>query len=164
MPSDTAIVVLQVSVSIAAWIALAVTLAASVRNRALRVVAAVLVLALGTTSQVATWDGFLLAESITTSLTVAAVAAWLRYATTRWWLPGAVAVAITAMWLFSRPYQYPYTLGLAAILGLVALDSWWIRVDSHAPTRSRHRRLARRGSCRPCWPVPWSSRVAGRSS
>lgn len=142
MPSDPVIVVLQVSGSIAAWIALAATLAASVRNRALRVVAAVLVLALGTTSQVATWDGILLAESLSTSLTVAAVAAWLRYATTRRWLPGAVAVAITAMWLFSRPYQYPYTLGLAAILGLVALGSWWIprrrvRADAGSPPLAR---------------------------
>jgi hypothetical protein len=125
MPSDRWIMVLQVAVSILAWIALAVVVASACRSPVARVGGAMLVLLLGTTPQVATWDVSLLAESLSISLTAASVAAWLRYAVTRSWLPGCVAVALTAAWLFSRPYQYPYTLGIAALLVLWAAFGWW---------------------------------------
>jgi len=133
MPSDQSILVLQVVVSIVAWSALAIALASVLRHPAVRVGAGLLVLALATTPQVATWDLALLAESLSISLTVGSLAAWLRFAHNRRWLPGAVAVLITSMWLFSRPYQYVYTLGLAGLLAAWALSRWWVARRRPAP-------------------------------
>jgi hypothetical protein len=125
MPSDRWIMVLQVAVSILAWIALALAVASVCRSPVARVGGAAFVLLLGITPQVTTWDVSLLAESLSISLTAASVAAWLRYAVTRSSVSGTAAVALTAAWLFSRPYQYPYTLGIAALLVLWAAFGWW---------------------------------------
>jgi hypothetical protein len=125
MPSDRWIMVLQVAVSILAWIGLAAAVASVCRSPVARVGGAALVLLLGTTPQVATWDVSLLAESLSISLTAASVAAWLRFAVSRSWVSGTASVALTAAWLFSRPYQYPYTIGIAALLVVWAGIGWW---------------------------------------
>jgi len=120
LPGDQARMAFQVAVSIGAWVALAGALASVLRNRPLRVAAFVVVLALGATPQVTTWDLSMLAESLSISLTVAAVAAWLRVAARPRPAVAAVAVALTGLWLFTRPYLYPFALGIVVIVGLWA--------------------------------------------
>lgn len=120
LPGDQARLAFQVAVSIVAWVALAGALASVLRSRPLRIVAVVVVLALGATPQVTTWDLSMLAESLSISLTVAAVAAWLRVAVRPRPALVAVAVGLTGLWLFTRPYLYPFALGIALIVGLWA--------------------------------------------
>lgn len=120
-PSDQARVAAQVAVSIGAWISLASVLAASIRSRIAQHVAFVAVLLLGTTPQVTGWDQAIISESLSLSLAVFSVAAWIRVATHPSRLPAILAVSATALWVISRPFQYTLALGLAAVCAAWAL-------------------------------------------
>jgi hypothetical protein len=73
------------------------------------------VLLLGLTTQVVTWDAAILSESLTISLTVLSVAAWLWFVDRPTWISAGLVVVFTGSWVLLRPFQYPVALGLAAV-------------------------------------------------
>jgi hypothetical protein len=121
LPSDQARVAAQAAISIGAWLTLASVLAASMRSRVTAYVAFVAVALLGTTPQVAGWDQAILSESLSLSLAVLSLAAWVRLATRPSTVPAVLAVFTTTLWVISRPFQFTLSLGLAAVCAAWAL-------------------------------------------
>ncbi|WP_334141325.1 hypothetical protein [Rhabdothermincola sp.] len=120
-PNDQARVAAQVAVSIGAWLVLAGVLAGAMRSPICRYGAFGAVLLLGSTPQVAGWDQAILSESLTLSIVVVALAAWIRVATRPSLAAAGAALTTSALWIISRPFQYTLALGLAAVCGLWAL-------------------------------------------
>jgi hypothetical protein len=96
----------QVTASIAAWLALASAVASATADLALKYTAFVLVLLLSTAPQVATWDVYILADSLAVSASVAAVAAWMRFATRPTAATAVLATALTGFFMFTRPHVF----------------------------------------------------------
>lgn len=119
--ADRARMLFQVGAGVAAWVALAWVLASVVSSRPLRVVAFAATLLLGLAPEVAAWDQSLLSESLTISVSVAATAAWLRFAVKPALPSAVVGLLLTGYFLFLRPFQAPIALGIAALCALWAL-------------------------------------------
>jgi hypothetical protein len=100
--SDSARAAAQLAVSIGCWLALAAVVAWCVRQKAFRLVAFCLVLLMSLSVWIRQWDSLLLSESVTISLTVLLMAAWLALVRTRnRWTFGAV-VLTTLLWTFAK--------------------------------------------------------------
>ena len=122
LPTDGARVAAQFVISVAAWLTLAGVVAAALRDPRVKVVGFVSVLLFGSTYLVTTWDFAIASESLTISMGVFALAAWLRFGSnpTRW---NALAVLITStLWMFTRAQAFPLVVLLA-----VALLLWSVR-------------------------------------
>lgn len=115
---DQARIWAQLAISIVCWLALAVAVAATIRERRLRAPAFGAVLLFALAPEVVLWDAGLLSESVSLSLTAALTAAWL------WivrrpspWAYGTM-LALTAAWALARdPHGY-VVLGLALVLAV----------------------------------------------
>ena len=119
---DQARIWAQLLISIVCWLALAIAVAATIRERRLRPYAFALVLLFALAPEIVLWDATLLSESISLSLMAALVAAWL------WilrrpspWAYG-VMLALAVAWVYARdPHAY-VVAGLA--LSIAASESW----------------------------------------
>src|SRR4051794_3105920 len=102
LDSDSASAAAQLGISSACWLALAAVVAWCVREKGLRLVAFCLVLLMSMSVWIRQWDRLLLTESVTISLTVLLMAAWLALARTRnRWTFGAV-ILTTLLWTFTK--------------------------------------------------------------
>lgn len=110
----------QLIFSIACWLSLAAATAASLRVRWMQVAGFTAVLAFSLSANVIQWDAVLLSESISISLTAAAVAAWLVFAgrPSAWTV--ALALVVTAAWALTRD-PHVYVLLIAAAVLAVSL-------------------------------------------
>lgn len=130
----------QLVLACCAWLLLAGALAAHLQTPLGRVAGRALVLALACTSDVTQWDRTLLSESISTSLFVGLMAAWL------WWgsrsstdarptraALGAI-VALAVLWGFARESNGLFLLMLAGAALLLTVTT------TEVPARARRRR------------------------
>lgn len=112
---DDARIWAQLAISIASWLALAASVAASVQNRVMRRVSFAAVLLFALAPEVVIWDAALLSESVSVSLAAALVACWLQIARRPSAWAYALMLALAAAWTLARdPHAY-----VAAGLGLV---------------------------------------------
>jgi hypothetical protein len=115
-PSDTWKIVEQAAVSMFAWIAIALVLAAGLEDRRVRLGCVTTFLALGLTTQITNWDTAILSDSITISLTVLLVAAWIAvYRSPSRWSVAAVLM-VTTLWTFARELHVYVTAVVALIV------------------------------------------------
>jgi hypothetical protein len=124
LPNDGARVTAQLVLSVAGWLTLAGVVASVLQDRRVRVAAFVAVLFFGSTYLVTTWDLAIASESLTITLGVFSLAAWLRFGArpTGW---SAVAVVVTTtLWMFTRAQAFPLVLLLA-----VGVLAWSFRGD-----------------------------------
>ncbi len=120
-PTDRGILVGQVLLSIVAWAALAVTVAAGIEHRTGRRVMALIVLLLSCTPQVIAWDANMLSESVSVSTGVLTLAAIIRFTRQPSW-GRAAAVVLLALWFsMTRPNIFPVLLAWAVALVVVGL-------------------------------------------
>ncbi len=147
----------QAVASIGAWIALATSAASVVHHRWLKNGAFIAVLLLAWSPHVAFWDLTLLAESFSISLSVAALACWLRFATRPSWAAALGAVGFSGLWVLTRPFQYPIAVALAgtcllwawrgekramkttAAVALLMVAAWSIASSARVAESYRHR-------------------------
>jgi hypothetical protein len=120
VPSDNLRTDAQVLISILAWLTLAATVAYALRDRRVRLIAVVVILALSCTSAVTSWDRAILAESLSISFAVVALAAWIWFVKQPSALNAAAVVASTTIWCFTKSATFPI-VGLAAVLVLVSM-------------------------------------------
>ncbi|MEY2402598.1 MAG: hypothetical protein QOD38_149 [Acidimicrobiaceae bacterium] len=135
VPSDSLRVVEQAAISVFAWTALALVVAAGLEDRRVRLGSVVALLALGSTTQVTNWDTTILSDSIAISLTVLLVAAWIAVyrSPSRWSVAGVLAV--TLLWTFTRElHVYVTALVALVVVGAVAVKRasalWWVTAAS----------------------------------
>ena len=117
---DQARIVAQLLLSIVAWLVLAAAVATCLRHRVAVKAAFALVLLFGTTTEIILWDPLLLSESVSLSLTVLMVAAWLVFLRRPSWAMVAVVLGATLLWTFTRD-SHAYLLLFTALLLLVSL-------------------------------------------
>jgi hypothetical protein len=118
--SDVPRVVGQVTLSTVAWIALACALASSIERPRVRLVAFAAVLLFSLAPQVTHWDSILLAESLSLSLTAAALAAWIWHVNRPSWRRLALAAAVTLLWVMARDAS-AYLAACAGVGMLIAV-------------------------------------------
>ena len=120
--TDQARAVGQFVLSVACWLALALAAARCLRPRAYQAFAFAAVLAFSLSFPVIRWDRLILSESVSISLTVAVVAAWLELA--RRPRPSAVVavLAVSLPWVFTRDSN-----GLLALLTALPALVWLAR-------------------------------------
>jgi len=112
------IVWVQLAFSVACWTTLAATFARTLRGSLPGIVAFAIVLLLGSSSDVAGWDGVIMSESISLSLMALLVASWL-WLIDRWeWGTVAILTGVALLWAFARDSN---AVVLAAAAGLTAL-------------------------------------------
>jgi hypothetical protein len=120
-PSDRAILLAQVVLSIAAWATLAVTVAQGIENRAARRILAFLLLLVSCTAQVIAADAIMLSESVSISAGILALVAVIRFTRHPSWRRGGVLV-LAALWFsMTRPNVFPVLLAWAVALVVVGL-------------------------------------------
>lgn len=124
---DRALVTVQTVGSAVAWCFLAWAVATTIEHRAVRYVAAGVVLVVGLSAQVVEWNAVLLSESLTVTLLAALLAATLRL--TRHQPHGLVAVwcVLAVLWFFTRQIN----LLLAPLLAVALLIAWVATRRSH---------------------------------
>lgn len=121
VPSDTWRIVEQAAISAVAWITIALVVAAALEDRRIRLASVAAFLALGLTTQITNWDTTILADSITISLTVLLVAAWIAvYRTPSRWSVAGVLVA-TTLWTFARELHVYVTAAIALVVAVVVV-------------------------------------------
>ena len=121
LPGDNLRVDAQVLVSVVAWLTLAGTVALVLRDNRVRIAAFVIVLALSCTTPVASWDRMILAESLSISTAVFALAAALRFVMKATWWNATAFVGAMTFFTFTKVALFP-VIGLAAVfVGLMAL-------------------------------------------
>ena len=131
VPSDALKIVEQAAISVAAWITLALVVAAALDDRRLRLASIATFLALGLTTQVTIWDTAVLSDSIAISLTVFLVAAWIAvYRNPTKWTVAAVLLT-TTLWTFARELHVYVTAVVAVIVVVAVLVRrarvlWWV--------------------------------------
>lgn len=123
LPADGLRVAGQVALGVAAWSALGAATVTLVRRPGLRLGAFAAILALGLTSQVLVWDTVLIGESVTISLSVAAIAAWLHFACAPGRASAVVVGVVMLTWAFTRHTGIVLTGGIALILAISLLWS-----------------------------------------
>ena len=118
--NDTAFVVMQLLLGIAAWLALACMAMRATTHHVLRVVAPIMVLVLGATFEVIEWDRIVSTESLTISLGVGFLAAllWLRE---KWSIPRVVVLSVLAFALASLRDANGTFLGVVAAALVLAV-------------------------------------------
>lgn len=120
-PSDQAIVFAQTALSILAWAALALAVAAGIRRAAVRRAVVLLLLLLASTAQLANWDLAMICESVSVSSGILALAASLWFARQPSWGRG-VAFLLAALWFsMTRPNVFPTLLAWAVALLVIAV-------------------------------------------
>lgn len=121
VPSDALKIVEQAAISVAAWVTLALVVAAALDDRRLRLASIATILALGLTTQVTNWDTAILSDSIAISLTVFLVAAWIAmYRSPSKWTVGGVLVT-TTLWTFARELHVYVTAVIALVVVIAVL-------------------------------------------
>lgn len=120
-PSDALKILEQATISVAAWVTLALVVAATLDDRRLRLASIATFLALGLTTQVTNWDTAILSDSIAISLTVFLVAAWVAVyrAPTKWTVAGVLVT--TTLWTFARELHVYVTAVIAVIAVVVVI-------------------------------------------
>ena len=120
-PSDEAIVLAQTALSIVAWVALALTVAAGIQRAAPRRILVFLLLLLACTAQVANWDLTILAESVSISSGILALAAFIRFTRVPAWGRGVVFL-LAALWFsMTRPNVFLTLLAWALAVLLMGV-------------------------------------------
>lgn len=114
LPSDNLRSASQVAISIIAWLVLAATIAVSLRDRWVRGFAFAVVLAISCTTPVLNWDRAILSESLSISLVVLALAAWIRFVHKPTGANSVAVVVSSGLWMFTK-------LGLFPLVGIAAL-------------------------------------------
>ena len=119
--NDTAFVVVQMLVSIGAWLVFALMAMRATKNPVLRVIVPIVVLVLGATFEVIEWDRIVSTESLTISLGVGFLAAllWLRE---QWTIPRIVVLSVLAFALASlrdANGTFLAVVGVAVVLAVV---------------------------------------------
>jgi hypothetical protein len=120
-PSNWAMVVGQVVLSVLAWIALTLTVAAAIQRPALRRAIVLLLLVLASTAQVAGWDLALLSESVSISSGILTLAAAIRFTTGPSWGRAAVFLAAALWFSMTRPNIFPTLLAWACALMVIGV-------------------------------------------
>jgi hypothetical protein len=92
----------QTMIGIGCWSVLAVFVALEVQDRRLRVGAVALVCAFGLSRSIVNWDATILSDSLTVSLTVLVLAAWLRELRHPSRLSFVLVLLATLLWIFTR--------------------------------------------------------------
>lgn len=121
--------VAQALVAAAAWTALALAVAGTVRDRRVAVAAAGAVLALGLTTSVTNWDAAILSESLALSLSAGVLAAWARMVARPSGVAAAAVVALSVLWLFTRQdhlYLLWAVVGVAVLVSARARTGPWL--------------------------------------
>jgi hypothetical protein len=123
---DEARIWAQLAISIVCWLALAVAVAVTIRDRRLRPWAFAAVLLFALAPAVVLWDATLLSESVSISLTAAVVATWLWIVgRPSWWAYGAMVV-LAAAWALARdPNGYMIVLIALALAVSTAISRNW---------------------------------------
>jgi hypothetical protein len=127
VPSDKGRVIEQAVISAGAWIVLALVVGATLVDRRVRLAAIATILALGLTTQVTSWDSTILSDSITISLTVLLIAAWIAVRRTPSYATVAAVLAATLLWTFARELHFYIT----AIVAVVVVEVVVIRGSSN---------------------------------
>ena len=108
----------QLIFSIGCWLALAAAAVSCLRVGWMRVVGFTAVLVFSLSPNVIQWDAVLLSESISISLTAAAVGAWLLFAARPSAWAVALALMVTGAWALTRdPHTYVLLLAAVALGG-----------------------------------------------
>jgi len=117
----------QFALSVGCWLALAGVVAWCVRPGAYRLVAFALILVFSMAFPIIQWDTVILTESVSISLTVAVVAAWLALVRA----PGpptvAAVLATTLFWVFARD-----TNAFLALITVPLVGLWLLRPGARA--------------------------------
>jgi hypothetical protein len=118
---DHARIVAHLVLSIAAWLALAASVAASIREPIVRRVAFSVVLLFSATTEVILWDPLLLSESVSLSLAALLVAAGIWVVVNPNWWTVAGFLAVSLIWAFVRDsHAYVILFIAAAVLVTIA--------------------------------------------
>lgn len=120
---DSVRTAVQLGIATLCWGLCAVVLRRSVANVVVGWVLFATVVGLAVSRTVAQWHRVILSESITISLTVLALAVWVRAMqarSARWW---TAAAAVTVLWTFARQVNVPVT---AMVAVAVASAAWWM--------------------------------------
>ena len=120
-PSEEGIVLAQTALSIVAWMALALTVAAGIQRAAPRRILVLLLLLLACTAEVADRDLTILAESVSISSGILALAAFIRFTRVPAWGRGAVFL-LAALWFsMTRPNVFLTLLAWALAVLLMGV-------------------------------------------
>lgn len=122
VPANYGREVAQILVGLVSWSAMALSLAAILRDKWVKRGATTVVLALGLVPQVTMWDAAMLSESLDISLIVLLLALLLRLANRVTPRLLAATVLVTVLWMFARQEN---VLTYLALLPLVAGFALW---------------------------------------
>lgn len=100
--SDEARIVAQWSISSISWLVLTAVVAQGLANRTLKAAAFGLILAFGLTTQVSSWDGVIVSESLSLSLGALVLAAAIKLARRPGWGVAAILICLSSLWVFTR--------------------------------------------------------------
>jgi hypothetical protein len=116
-------IVVQLVISIVAWLFLAAVVALVVRRRWVRWLGFLLVLAFSLTTPIILWDTLLLSESLTFSLLAAFVAAWLLVLDAPSWPKAWLVLVIGLLWAFARDTNAYVVLFIGVVAAFTLLDA-----------------------------------------
>lgn len=122
-PSDASRVVGMALLGAVSWGALAVSMAAWVRNPIVARLGALLIALLGLSHQVTQWDAFMYSESVTMSLTALLIAALLEARRRPSYVTVIAALTVTMLWIFTKHQNALFFLLLAPFV----LAWLWLR-------------------------------------
>lgn len=130
--SKDALLAAQLLLSLIAWLVFARSVALEMRTGLLKMAGVVAVLASGLSTEVLQWDVMLLSESVSTSLFVLLVAAWMRMADGLSRTRVAVVILLGGLWSMSREANSLLVVPLG-----VAIVLWRTWYRPAAPGRER---------------------------
>jgi hypothetical protein len=111
----------QVLLATVAWWVLASTAASFVVHRWLRLGLRLVLLALGLTGSIVSWNSTILSESLAISLTALLIAAWLAYVGSPSSTRAVLAVLVTLLWAFVRQDHVILCVFIAAVAVVYAI-------------------------------------------
>ncbi|TML17538.1 MAG: hypothetical protein E6G39_04450 [Actinobacteria bacterium] len=121
LPSDNLRAGAQVAISIVAWLVLAATITVSLRHKWVRGFAFVVVLAISCTTPVLNWDRAILSESLSISLVVLALAAWIRFVRKPTRANSVAVVVSSGLWMFTKLGLFPLVAIAALIIAVTGV-------------------------------------------